>query len=80
MTIRAKYPGRCAACRGAVEAGDQIEWVKGQPVRHTQCPRNRGPAVTTPRRQYWSQRRRWEDESCDLCGRNKYTCGHCIGW
>lgn len=21
-----------------------------------------------------------EDDACDLCGRNKYTCGHCIGW
>lgn len=21
-----------------------------------------------------------EDERCDLCGANKYTCGHCIGW
>jgi hypothetical protein len=26
-------------------------------------------------------RRRYEDDdACDLCGRNKYTCGHCIGW
>ena len=19
-------------------------------------------------------------DSCELCGRNRYTCGHCIGW
>lgn len=26
-------------------------------------------------------RRRWnEDNQCEMCGRNKYTCGHCIGW
>ena len=25
---------------------------------------------------------RWEreDQECELCGKNKYTCGHCIGW
>lgn len=27
-----------------------------------------------------SRYRRNEDEECELCGRNKYTCGHCIGW
>ena len=21
-----------------------------------------------------------EEQECELCGRNKYTCGHCIGW
>lgn len=21
-----------------------------------------------------------EDQECELCGKNKYTCGHCIGW
>ena len=21
-----------------------------------------------------------EDDVCELCGENKYTCGHCIGW
>lgn len=24
--------------------------------------------------------RRNEDDECELCGKNKYTCGHCIGW
>lgn len=24
--------------------------------------------------------RRNQDSECELCGRNKYTCGHCIGW
>lgn len=27
-----------------------------------------------------SYRRRNEDDECELCGKNKYTCGHCIGW
>lgn len=25
-------------------------------------------------------RRRNEDDECELCGGNKYTCGHCVGW
>lgn len=25
-------------------------------------------------------RKRDEDNECELCGKNKYTCGHCIGW
>ena len=20
------------------------------------------------------------DEQCEICGRNMYTCGHCVGW
>lgn len=24
--------------------------------------------------------RRDEDDECEVCGRNKYTCGHCVGW
>lgn len=24
--------------------------------------------------------RRNEDNECEICGRNKYTCGHCVGW
>lgn len=29
----------------------------------------------------YSRRSRFEDdESCELCGQNRYTCGHCIGW
>ena len=40
-----------------------------------------GPAKAysgSPRRRV-TQRDRYEEE-CELCGRNKYTCGHCIGW
>lgn len=25
-------------------------------------------------------RRRNDDDECELCGKNKWTCGHCIGW
>lgn len=24
---------------------------------------------------------RWErEDQCEICGKNRYTCGHCIGW
>lgn len=25
-------------------------------------------------------RRTSDDDRCDLCNKNKWTCGHCIGW
>lgn len=24
--------------------------------------------------------RRNEDDECEVCGKNKYSCGHCVGW
>jgi len=36
-TITAKYPGTCATCSGGIRPGDQIEYAKGQPTRHTRC-------------------------------------------
>ena len=47
MTITAKYASRCATCGQPIAPGTQIEWVKGSPVRHTQCP-PAGTAPTTP--------------------------------
>lgn len=38
MTITAKYTGTCAVCGNAIRKGDQIEWTKGEPPRHTECP------------------------------------------
>lgn len=32
------------------------------------------------RQSYSSRREAREDQECELCGKNKYTCGHCIGW
>lgn len=37
MTITAKFASRCATCQGGVLPGQQIEWTKGSPVRHTSC-------------------------------------------
>jgi hypothetical protein len=45
MTITAKYPSKCAACGGAISAGEQIEWSKGSPARHTQCNASSQPSV-----------------------------------
>ena len=38
MTITAKFAGRCATCGQTVLPGERIEWSRGTPVRHTQCP------------------------------------------
>lgn len=37
MTIRAKYPGRCAACGKPIAAGEPIEWSRGAGSRHAAC-------------------------------------------
>ncbi len=48
MTITAKFRGTCAACGGTVNVGDQIEWSKGNPTRHTTCPGTRAAAPSGP--------------------------------
>src|SRR5512142_52282 len=37
MKITAKYPGRCCVCGRAINVGENIEYVKGQPTRHAAC-------------------------------------------
>lgn len=36
--------------------------------------------IAATRQHYSSRREAREDLECELCGKNKYTCGHCIGW
>lgn len=72
MSITAKYAATCATCHGPVTPGQQIEWTKGQPVRHTACAAGSRPtaAVSTPAK-----------GSCAKCGkacRPQYrTCYDC---
>ena len=33
----AKYDGLCGGCGGAIRAGQQVEWSRGQRARHTSC-------------------------------------------
>jgi hypothetical protein len=61
MTITAKYPSKCAACGGAISAGERIEWSKGTPVVHTQCPDSPAPA---PARKSHRRRGTWTGCSC----------------
>lgn len=37
MTITAKFAATCTACQQRITPGQQIEWSKGAPVRHTSC-------------------------------------------
>lgn len=40
-----------------------------------------GGRPSYPRTSYASSRRRRnEDDECEVCGGNKWTCGHCVGW
>ena len=59
-----------------VEVIDRVLWtgngVSLCSVRGSGAPARSGHSPRAGRRNY-------EDE-CELCGGNKYTCGHCIGW
>jgi hypothetical protein len=61
MTITAKYNSKCAACGGAIAAGERIEWSKGSPVRHTECPDSPSPA---PARKSYRRRGTWTGCQC----------------
>lgn len=43
MTIVARYPGKCSKCGRPIQAGDQIEWRKGQNAVHAACARESAP-------------------------------------
>ena len=39
MTIRARYPGRCAKCGGPIQPGERINWDKStKRTEHVTCP------------------------------------------
>lgn len=63
MTITAKYPSRCATCGGSVTPGQQIEWAKGQPVRHTDCAAAPTSAVAPA-----PTKRPYRPTTCVVCG------------
>ena len=65
MVIIAKFPSRCVVCSGNIQVGERIEWVKGNPVRHTACEfRAAGDSIPGPVvRSATPQKRCWE------CGR-----------
>lgn len=44
MSITARYAATCTACQAPIRPGQQIEWSKGQPARHTSC----ASAATAP--------------------------------
>lgn len=57
---------------------DRVVWTDGKTTLvstlnddHATRVRKDGLSGRTTRR---------EDEECELCGKNKYRCGHCIGW
>jgi len=74
MQIKAKYPGKCRVCGNSFAAGELIEWSKGSGAQHPVCKSSSDKQVSV-QRSYSKQ-----EDACELCGKNRYTCGHCIGW
>ena len=63
MTITARYPAKCSACGQDITPGQQIEWSKGQPVRHTTCG-----ASTTSVAPTATPKRAYRPRKCVACG------------
>jgi len=47
-SMRAKYPGTCWKCGGAIAKGDTIEWEKGRGASHLACKDKPAPALNSP--------------------------------
>lgn len=47
MTITAKFPSVCPSCHGRIQAGQQIEWAKGEKARHTDCTSSASSVVAS---------------------------------
>lgn len=45
MTITAKFASRCPQCSQQISPGQQVEWERGQPARHTDCSSAAAPAT-----------------------------------
>lgn len=50
MTITAKYAATCPCCRAAITPGQQVEWTKGTPAKHTACASNGAAVAAAPAR------------------------------
>lgn len=68
MTITAKFATVCPCCKNRINAGDKVEWTKGQKARHVSCaaspasvsalsaPATRGARIEAQRRSWGAQR------------------------
>lgn len=70
MTITAKYPGKCGSCGQQISVGQEIEWTRGAPSRHTDC--QRAAAAPAPRPGTCQRCGRTVDPRYSLC----YRCAH----
>jgi hypothetical protein len=61
--------GKMMAKLGFIDGSSEF-WVDLNAIQECEEPTNSRS----------SRRANREDEECDLCSENKYTCGHCIGW
>lgn len=85
MTITAKYAATCATCGGRINPGQQIEWSKGSPVRHTACGATSAAPAAPKRRpsRNWGAYRKAcvSDGNCSSMGSGRSCGGHdCDGY
>jgi hypothetical protein len=75
MTITAKFAGRCKRCGGWINAGEKVEWEKGEGIRHIEC--SASAPKSPPARARSSEPRKMTsmyNGKCSECG-HKITAG-----
>jgi len=87
MTITAKFASRCASCGQTVTPGQQIEWTKGSPVRHTTCGASTSAQATQSARParrsltngdiYTARNGEPKVFGCSACSRGDRMCKQC---
>lgn len=50
MRITAKFASTCGRCGAAIAVGSQVEWTRGSPAVHAQCPRRASKPGPRPER------------------------------
>lgn len=58
--------------------GSKEFWVDSNLIAETNAPPTSASASSSNGRS--SRRRLSDDDRCEACGGNKWTCGHCVGW
>lgn len=74
MVIRAKFNSRCPKCGQYINAGDEVNWTKGEKATHVTCPATTNGGGPKKTGQLW--------EECPKCGREPvymplHLCDHC---
>lgn len=77
MIITAKFAAVCPCCSGRINAGDRIEWSKGEKARHVSCA-GKPVAKSAPRPAAYSARRSYGKWTGCSCGSREDSYGDLI--